>query len=68
MGQQDVIDALESLGGEARISEIINCIDSYPDTVKKLLRKMVKNGSVQRIRWGWYKLSQTYPALKGRGL
>ena len=51
-----MIDALESLGGEAGISEIRSCIDLHPDTVRKLLRKLVLDGSVRRVKHGVYAL------------
>ena len=56
-----MIDALESLGGEARISEIRSCIDSHPDTVRKLLRKLVLDGSVRRVKHGVYQLVSNLP-------
>lgn len=51
-----VLEALDDLGGEARVSEVAELVDKTSANTSKLLAKLAIDGAVEKIRYGVYAL------------
>jgi hypothetical protein len=61
--QNQVLQALEKLGGSARRKEIAQQLGKDPNLVGKLLQKLVKAGVIQQDAYGPYTLSSNTPSI-----
>lgn len=52
----EILDALEELGGEGRVSDIAALIEKSTANTSKLLVKLEREGQVRKVRYGHYAL------------
>ena len=56
MGQQDIIDCIRALGGEATKEEIISHKGVQRRSVNTILKKLIRDKCVEVTTYGRYKL------------
>jgi DNA-binding transcriptional ArsR family regulator len=67
--RSEVIEAIDALGGEAKVSEVASIISKSPANTSYLLGKMTEAGAVRKVGHGVYALlTQPLEALESLNL